>query len=76
MKRAKKTPRYVICIRTKGCEDLTLRKVYEVLPDEAAAKDDHLRVADESGEDYLYPATCFIAIELPKASAEAMAHAA
>jgi len=76
MKRAKTATRYVICIRNEGCEDLMLRKVYEVIPDEAAAKDDYIRVTDESGEDYLYPAACFIPIELPQAVAEAVTHAA
>jgi hypothetical protein len=33
----------------------------------------YLRVVDESGEDYLYPAKCFAAIELPKAAAKALA---
>ncbi len=32
---------------------LILRKVYEIIPDQAAAKDDFLRIIDESGEDYL-----------------------
>jgi hypothetical protein len=35
------------------------RKVYRVLPDEAAAEDGYLRVIDESGEDYLYPQDYF-----------------
>ena len=33
--------------------DKILRKVYEIIPDEEAAKDDFLRIIDESGEDYL-----------------------
>jgi len=33
------------------------RKIYEVIPDEDAEKDDHLRVVDESGKDYLLPHT-------------------
>ena len=36
------------------CEDLEPRKLYRVLPDQAAAADGYLRVIDESGEDYLY----------------------
>jgi hypothetical protein len=35
------------------------------LPDEEAAGDGDLRVIDESGEDYLYPADFFIPIEVP-----------
>jgi len=41
-----------------------LRKLYQVLPDDKAAQDGHLRVI-ESGEDYLYPASYFFVIELP-----------
>jgi hypothetical protein len=51
---------------------LDLRKVYEVLPDESAGRDGYLRVVDESGEDYLYPAECFVAVELPEAAAKAL----
>ncbi|HKQ54127.1 MAG TPA: hypothetical protein VJT74_17250 [Pyrinomonadaceae bacterium] len=43
-----------------------MRKIYRVLPDEAAAEDNYLRVVDESGEDYLYPADYFLPIELSK----------
>ena len=57
---------FVICVRNDDCGDFELRKVYEVLPDEKAAKDDYIRVIDESGEDYLYPAGWFAAIELPQ----------
>ena len=61
---------FVICVRNDDCGDLELRKVYEVLPDEKAAKDDYIRVIDESGEDYLYPATYFYPLELPRAVRE------
>jgi len=42
-----------------------LHKIYRVLPDEDAARDGDIRVVDESGEDYLYPAKDFVAIEVP-----------
>jgi hypothetical protein len=57
--------KFVLCVRADGEEDLQERKVYQTLPDRAAARDDYLRVIDESGEDYLYPADLFIAIKLP-----------
>ena len=44
---------------------LIARKIYEVLPDEEAAKDELLRVVDESGEDYLYHRSQFILVEFP-----------
>jgi hypothetical protein len=34
--------------------------IYQVLPDETAAKSDYVRVIDNEGEDYLYPARCFM----------------
>ena len=64
---------FVLCIRNEGCEDLEPRKVYQVLPDETAARDGYVRVVDESGEDYLYPAGCFVPVELPEAAAKALA---
>ena len=65
-RRRKPQPRFVLCIQNKDCEDLEVRKVYRVLPDRAASQDDFLRSVDESGEDYLYPAGYFMAIELPR----------
>ena len=58
--------RFVVCIRNEDCEDLELRKIYEVLPDEKAAEDDYIRVVDESGEHCLYPAIYFYPVELPQ----------
>ena len=57
---------FVICIRNDGSEDLEVGKVYRVLEDEAAARNDYIRVIDESGEDYLYPAAYFAPISLPE----------
>ncbi len=57
---------FALCIDDRGCEDLEIRKVYAVIPDESAAKDGYLRVTDESGEDYLYPESYFVLIDLPK----------
>jgi hypothetical protein len=39
------------------------------LPDPVAASRGFVRVIDESGEDYLYPSDCFVAVELPRAAA-------
>ena len=69
-------PRFVVCIANEGCEDLEVRKIYQVLPDDTAAEDDYLRVVDESGEDYLYPADYFIEIKLPAAAEKALITAA
>ena len=57
-----------MCVRNDECEDLELRKVYPVLPDERAERDGYLRVVDASGEDYLYPESYFVFVTLsPKA---------
>ncbi|MDH5739796.1 MAG: hypothetical protein OEY77_05675 [Nitrospira sp.] len=39
--------------------------MYRVIPDKKADKDGSLRVVDESGEDYLYPAAYLIRVQLP-----------
>lgn len=67
--------RYVICVRSEGAEDLEVRRIYRVLPDESASARGHLRVVDESGEDYLYPAEWFVAVEVPKEAERALATA-
>ncbi len=61
MKDKAKELRFVVCIQNDDCEDLEIRKIYQVLPDEAAAIDGLLRIVDESGEDYLYAARLFLA---------------
>jgi len=64
-KRNEGKPQFAICI-TDSEPDLELRKVYQVLPDESAARSDYIRIVDESGEDYLYPASYFVFIQVPK----------
>ncbi|MDT7807431.1 MAG: hypothetical protein QOJ70_1244 [Acidobacteriota bacterium] len=76
MKRRKAQTQFVICIRNGDCEDLEPHKVYQLIPDEAAAEDGLLRVIDESGEDYLYPRDLFVPIELPQAAEKALLSAA
>lgn len=63
----KSLSRFVLCIRAKGLDDVEERKVYEVIPDAGAKREGFLRVIDESGEDYLYPADCFVPVALPLA---------
>ncbi|OGG55571.1 MAG: hypothetical protein A3F84_16765 [Candidatus Handelsmanbacteria bacterium RIFCSPLOWO2_12_FULL_64_10] len=68
MKRRKSpTPQFAVCIdNSEYPASLELHKIYRVLPDEDAAMDGDLRVIDESGEDYLYPAEYFILVDLPR----------
>ena len=57
---------FVVCINNEGYEDdLKIRSDYQVLSDESAAKSNYVRIVDETGEDYLYPASFFISIEVP-----------
>ncbi len=60
--------RYAVCITNKGNEaSLERNKLYVLLPDRQAQADGLVRVIDEDGEDYLYPAAWFVAVEVPKA---------
>ena len=68
MKRAKhETPQFAVCIdNAKYPASLELHKIYRVIPDADAAQDGDIRVIDESGEDYLYPADWFALVKLPQ----------
>ena len=72
MAKLKVNYRFVLCIENKDCEDLEKRKIYQTLPDEEAEKEGYIRVIDESGEDYLYPHSYFIAVQLPREAQEAL----
>ncbi len=63
---------FMLCIENKDCEDLERRKIYQVLPDDEASKEGYVRVIDESGEDYLYPESYFILLQLPREAQEAL----
>jgi len=58
--------RFALCIDNTEYEaSLIPKKIYEIIPDEEAAKDDFLRIIDESGEDYLYHMSLFLIVEFP-----------
>ena len=61
----RKNVRFVLCIENKDAEDLEKGKVYQILSDPAAKKDGFIRVIDESEEDYLYPVSYFVPLDLP-----------
>jgi len=65
--------RFLLCIRNDECDDLDLRKVYKALPDKRAEREGYVRVVDQSGEDYLYPKSYFVAVRLPRKAEEAVA---
>jgi hypothetical protein len=72
MGKEKKVQVFALCVENKDCEDLEKRKIYQVLPDEEAEKEGYLRVIDESGEDYLYPQSYFVLVQLPREAQEAL----
>jgi hypothetical protein len=78
MKRARQPAlRFAVCIKNTGYPaSLELHKIYRVIPDADAAKDGDLRVIDESGEDYLYPASWFAVVKVPPAVQRSILHAA
>lgn len=69
---AKHAKRFVVCISNEGCDDLVMRKLYAVVSDDQPGEAAYLRVIDESGEDYLYPATNFAVVELSDDAAAAL----
>ena len=72
-----KHSKYVICIdNSEFPASLEIRKIYESIPDKVASRLGQLRVIDESGEDYLYPETCFVDANLPKEILAAVVKAA
>ena len=65
--RGRAVPSFVVCIENAGYQaSLELHKIYRLIPDADAARDGDVRIIDESGEDYLYPAEWFAAVELPR----------
>ena len=65
---------FAICVDNQGYEvSLEMRKLYQVMAD--AEKHGQIRVIDESGEDYLYPASLFDCVTLPAHVLERVFHA-
>lgn len=78
MKRAThEEPLFAVCINNSHYPaSLELHKIYLVIVDEDAARDGDLRVMDESGEDYLYPAEWFAMVQIPQAVRDSILRAA
>jgi hypothetical protein len=77
MEKTKKTaPKFVVCINNDDYPaSLELHKIYRVVPDEDAAVDSDIRIIDESGEDYVYPASYFAPIKVPASVEESLLRA-
>jgi hypothetical protein len=72
----KKRDRFLLCVRNDEYPaSLELRKVYRAIPDDNADARQFVRIVDESGEDYIYPANYFIAIDLPQSAVDAFVRA-
>ena len=63
----------MVCVDPADHDDLQLRRIYRVIADASAARSHFLRIIDDSGEDYLYPESCFLPVELPTRVQEALA---
>jgi hypothetical protein len=57
---------FAVCLANDGYEtSLCRNKIYAVVEDSEARADGDLRVVDETGKDYLYPAEWFIVVDVP-----------
>ena len=74
-KHKRTTSQFAICINTDDPDLLTPRRIYQVLPDESADRSNYIRVIDNEGEDYLYPAKYFIFVDFPLATERALLQA-
>ncbi len=67
---------FMLCLRNEGYPaSLELRKLYPVVQDVSATKHKLVRIIDESGESYLYPAEYFVALRLPTSVKHALSKA-
>ena len=74
MKESKHTlPEFVVCINNVDYPvSLELHKIYRVIIDEDATSEGDIRIIDESGEDYLYPSSYFVPIQVPQIVEESL----
>jgi len=74
MKDTAEKPMFVVCLSNRGhAVSLVTRRLYRRLEDPVAASHAMVRVVDESGEDYLFPAKLFAEISLPTPLASRLA---
>ena len=64
--------KFALCINDSDCDDLEKGMVYLVRSDAAAKSEGYLRIVDASGEDYLYPESNFVLVDLPEQAKEAL----
>ncbi len=62
------TKPFALCVDNTGYQaSLIPGKVYRVIPDSRAAKDELVRIVDESGEGYLFHMDHFVFVDFPVA---------
>ena len=62
------TKPFALCVdNTDYKASLIVGKIYRIIPDPKAAKDDFVRIVDESGEDYLFHRSHFVFVDFPRA---------
>ena len=67
---------FVVCINNSDYPaSLELHKIYRVIADKEAEEDGDIRIIDESGEDYLYPSSYFVPIQVPQTVEESLLRA-
>ena len=73
MKPENTQPRFAVCIDNASYpDDLKVRTIYQVLPDDSAARSNYIRVVDETGKDYLYPAELLVLVDVPLEAQKAL----
>lgn len=75
MAKAQARSKFVLCIENKDCDDLEKGTVYPLLADAKAKRDGCIQVIDESGEDYLYPESRFVSVDIPAKARDALSAA-
>ena len=67
---------FVVCINNSDYPaSLELHKIYRVIADKEAEEDGDIRIIDESGEDYIYPSSYFVPIQVPQTVEESLLRA-
>ena len=67
---------FVVCINNSDYPaSLELHKIYRVIADKEAEEEGDIRIIDESGEDYLYPSSYFVPIQVPQPVEESLLRA-
>ena len=75
-KSKKNVSNFVVCINNSDYPaSLELHKIYRVIVDKEAEEEGDIRIIDESGEDYLYPSSYFVPIQVPQPVEESLLRA-